>query len=530
MKLEDEILISAYLDGEVSSDEKLRAEQLLAGSADARQLADELRAVRTRLQDLPRLGLPANFADQTLRRAEQELAAANAVDSAVTSSHAVARQQTGSFVQPTSSSVWTSWRGIAWAAVALAAAIMILVTNRPASEKHQELAKNQTQSTQSTDNQVPQIADDSIRGGGTGGLSNPATAPGNQLVTDRVNETPLSPAVRANDLAADQRNVQSFSATAEGQKMVSPGESATAVKVEGVSRGEHDVSVNNLIAADDGVLSVRLDITPEAAHQREFDRLLAKHSITVDDQSSAVKQDATVKQDAEQSRDSPATNSLDAIQQEATPAGKLSRQASKKSAPDLESWLPGLESGKKLDVIYVEASPEQLASAIDELVTQNQWFSSVAVAKSLPIQKSSTQPKNAETARPSASVSVLPQPDVVDENNAASELLSPRPSEKTQASETQVDTSSIANTEAKSAAGRAIRLNMPAEKRAGAPPQASTAKSSSTEQDKASSAEINKTDGKSESSALKQAPPKLAIFVLRIVEPTNSPSSAAPPR
>ena len=40
--LDNDILISAYLDGELLADEQVRVEQLLATSAEARQLVEEL--------------------------------------------------------------------------------------------------------------------------------------------------------------------------------------------------------------------------------------------------------------------------------------------------------------------------------------------------------------------------------------------------------------------------------------------------------------------------------------------------------
>ena len=40
----DTELLSAYLDGELTADEQVRVEQILAASAEARQLLEELRA------------------------------------------------------------------------------------------------------------------------------------------------------------------------------------------------------------------------------------------------------------------------------------------------------------------------------------------------------------------------------------------------------------------------------------------------------------------------------------------------------
>ncbi len=72
---ENEILISAYLDDELTADERARVEQLLATSTEARQLLDELRALRGTLQSLPQHRLEIDFAQSVLRQAEREFTA-----------------------------------------------------------------------------------------------------------------------------------------------------------------------------------------------------------------------------------------------------------------------------------------------------------------------------------------------------------------------------------------------------------------------------------------------------------------------
>src|SRR3954468_13762120 len=69
-----DILLSAYLDGELTAAEKLRVEQLLASSAEARQLVEELSVLRAGLQALPQHRLEASFADRVLQIAELESA------------------------------------------------------------------------------------------------------------------------------------------------------------------------------------------------------------------------------------------------------------------------------------------------------------------------------------------------------------------------------------------------------------------------------------------------------------------------
>ena len=67
----NEELISAYLDNEVTDEERELVEKSLAESDECRQLFDELQSVQGSLQTLPRFSLPTDFADRVLREAER---------------------------------------------------------------------------------------------------------------------------------------------------------------------------------------------------------------------------------------------------------------------------------------------------------------------------------------------------------------------------------------------------------------------------------------------------------------------------
>ncbi len=62
----NEQLISAYLDGELTSDERQHVEQLLASNADYRQLLADLRAIMDGLRQLPRLSLDEGFVGRVI--------------------------------------------------------------------------------------------------------------------------------------------------------------------------------------------------------------------------------------------------------------------------------------------------------------------------------------------------------------------------------------------------------------------------------------------------------------------------------
>ena len=66
-------LISAYLDGEVSAEERAAVERLLAQSEPARRLLDELRSLQSDLHALPQEKLGPDFAASVLRQAERAM-------------------------------------------------------------------------------------------------------------------------------------------------------------------------------------------------------------------------------------------------------------------------------------------------------------------------------------------------------------------------------------------------------------------------------------------------------------------------
>ncbi len=118
-----EELISAYVDGELSAEERARVEQWLAESAELRQLADELRALRSSMQALPRHQLDQDLGPAVLHRAERAVLGGAA-------DRPIAGQ-----IQPGRSiaSWWlrgAGWRRLAWPAVVAATALAIMIYDR----------------------------------------------------------------------------------------------------------------------------------------------------------------------------------------------------------------------------------------------------------------------------------------------------------------------------------------------------------------------------------------------------------------
>src|SRR5262249_30475611 len=135
---DNDILLSAYLDGELTADERQRVEALLATSAEARQLVDELRAIRASLQGLPQHKLGPDFAGEVLRRAELEISTPETPASEISSFKSEVRDPPSPALPVPSSRVHLfNRRGLTWSLIAVAAAVLLVVTNRPADQRQE---------------------------------------------------------------------------------------------------------------------------------------------------------------------------------------------------------------------------------------------------------------------------------------------------------------------------------------------------------------------------------------------------------
>jgi anti-sigma factor RsiW len=112
-----EELLSAYLDDELSDDERARVETWLAADSAYRQLYDELRAALSRMRSLARHKLDHDLGPAVLRRAERNVLAGDV------RVPAKKYEPLGAW--------WStrSWRMLTWPAVAAAAAIAIAMLN-----------------------------------------------------------------------------------------------------------------------------------------------------------------------------------------------------------------------------------------------------------------------------------------------------------------------------------------------------------------------------------------------------------------
>jgi hypothetical protein len=143
----DTELFSAYLDGELTADEQVRAEQILAASAEARQLLEELRALQGTVQGLSQEKLGEDISARVLEIAERRMLLPESPDN-----RPAAGRAAESLNLETDSLGWlgirwreVSWRGmlspraLAWSAVVVVTAIIIHFTSP---QPNQNIARN----------------------------------------------------------------------------------------------------------------------------------------------------------------------------------------------------------------------------------------------------------------------------------------------------------------------------------------------------------------------------------------------------
>ncbi len=128
-----EELISAYLDGELPPEKRAEVEKWLAESLPLRQLHDELRALRSSIESLPRHKLERDLAPTVLRRAERTVLGGAAERSVA------GKIQPGELVR----SWWArgGWRRWAWPAVVAAAALLLLLFDNQQPPAERQIAR-----------------------------------------------------------------------------------------------------------------------------------------------------------------------------------------------------------------------------------------------------------------------------------------------------------------------------------------------------------------------------------------------------
>jgi hypothetical protein len=538
-----EILISAYLDDELTVEERARIEQLLATNAEARQLVDELRALRSGLQELPQHRLEIDFAQNVLRKAEQSIADSQAPTKNESKNTAEISNPSPIATRPASISslhVPFGKRGIAWSLIAIATAILITVTTKHSDQNRQlaasrvverspakpeqltaeksNLAFDQAENTplaktmQEQDNR--QVADESS---GNRRMDVPSSA-SDGLVSDNKrfsdkpgenkdfhsarSETPLAVPEREFVKASPEDVTKSIPApTILGGKFSIQDQSAVKVKESYLTPS---VSGSTIQPAGNGgqqsiadesrpVLIVHADISLDAARRGTFDQLLSKNYISLTNEKQKGLPEFTRKL-------------VDAKQLGVAERGQSS-----------------------LDVVYVEAAPEQIQNALTDLRKAPHIFSSLtittlqqsALAKDIPFLPHSTDADGAQTTEsPVNTNSLADKLEATKQKKSNPQQLGR--AERLSAPTENLATSSLngAATDGTATTGQVIvrdKISPPSDI-ATAPPSADTTSASTIDLNGQNSLTQNPT-----------APvPQRALFVLRIVGAPNESYSAKP--
>ncbi|HEY2895153.1 MAG TPA: zf-HC2 domain-containing protein [Pirellulales bacterium] len=110
-------MVSAYLDGELAPDERAQVDQWLAESTELRQLRDDLLAMRASLRLLPNHKAPRDFSEVVQHEA-------------IGDAQGIADGEEPNVKPASVGSLWArgaGWRRLAWPAIAIAAALLIML-------------------------------------------------------------------------------------------------------------------------------------------------------------------------------------------------------------------------------------------------------------------------------------------------------------------------------------------------------------------------------------------------------------------
>ncbi len=182
----DDELLSAYLDDELSPAEHARVEARLATDPAARQLLEQLRVMSQAVHSLPQESLGREFRDAIVRRAEQASAARTSTKQASTKQASQAAKLAGSSAASSpappngaakelrsagpSFTLGRSRRGWVWAAMAVAAGLLIMVF-QPVTDKNRDVALRDVIKT----DEAAQVATEALKQRTMAGQAAPAS-------------------------------------------------------------------------------------------------------------------------------------------------------------------------------------------------------------------------------------------------------------------------------------------------------------------------------------------------------------------
>lgn len=267
--------LGAYLDGELTAAERAEVERLLAADPSARQLVEELRTLRTTLQELPPLSIGRSIRNEVLGRVEQPKAtlAPRPTDGDATETRSSWRAMAGRMFQA---------RALIWSGVAVAVAVLIWVMEPGRRDDRlamTEAAPEATPSMRAYDDaeatgmaikEEPYLARKALPEAmvAESGPAAPRAAERAESDTSGMADMPSSGETRGRGVG----QLAEQPAPAAPEPLALPARAAPVDRVE-----KPDDAKPSEVA--ESLLVVRCDVTAEAARERLFERLLESRQI-----------------------------------------------------------------------------------------------------------------------------------------------------------------------------------------------------------------------------------------------------------
>jgi hypothetical protein len=273
-------LLSAYLDGEVTAEEKAAVEQRLTSDVALRQLYEDLRTQRGAIRSLPHYRAPAELARLVSERLNQQAppvrrATASAVATAVASSSAVESSPIDRINEPHAvASDLTigdrvrqrfTARALFWPALAIAAALLVMFQSSQEPGAQRDVAKGPTKSIPSGDLVAGPPSKSNDNRSSTAIASKNSDA---QQATDDNRES-----------ARNAAPAQSFADRTESAVTVSPRESNPDLRSQAMTAANSDRSLRQSIQRGE-VVVIECELTD--ASSASFARLLEQQGIRFD--------------------------------------------------------------------------------------------------------------------------------------------------------------------------------------------------------------------------------------------------------
>lgn len=343
-------LLSAYFDGELSAEQQQYIHQLLRDEEDVRQSLDEMQLLRDTLQSLPRQQLDDDFARRVLDMAERRMLGESSGDQ-----HTEAPRPKSSLILG---------RRYFWSATALAAGLLIMFFGPDNPKERSVVLHTETEaplaelrSRNHVEAPVPAV-EEVIMGKGGQPLSWDEQAAGEERLGQSIQggnsslvDDNLEKISEARGLTVTELSPNHFAAAD------APDEALGRAHGDGEAENAHQWLVKVAAEAVDSDLVVQLELRERTSNGDAFDQVLVNNRIAI-----APENLELVKQ----------------VTQEVPQAVIVEPNFSIDTLPSDEE-KQNTDSESKYQLVYVEASPEQIVEATRELEENSHDFSQVRI-------------------------------------------------------------------------------------------------------------------------------------------------------